>query len=182
MSVLPISESPPSGARTSSAPRSPLSGERRRGVLPIRRSTARAWLRGLGVQVGLAVLLGAGAVAATWTTTGAAVERSGHVTRRAGAAGVEVGDACTVRIDPETRAGLNCRVTITCGAKTLFGGQMLGGYADCNVEAGEYRSALDARPTSKDGDPAVEVDLGRGLARVTDDRDEREVEIEISPR
>lgn len=180
MSLLPTPESPVSGVRLSSDDPAPLPAGRRRGVLPLPGRSARGLPRSLAIQLGLAAALGAFAIAATWTPTANAVERSGHVTRRTGPAGVEVGDACEVRIDPQTRAGLNCRVTITCGARTLFGGQMLGGYADCGVEEGEYRSAVDALPTSKDGDPAVEVDLGRRLARVTDDRHAHEVEIELA--
>jgi hypothetical protein len=181
MSFPPVSESPASDVRMSSASRPPLSGGRRRGVLPLQRRSARGFLRSLAAQVALAGVLGVFAVAATWTPTAPAVARSGHVSRLTGAAGVAVGDACDVRIDPETRAGLNCRVTVTCGARTLFGGQMLGGYAACEVEEGKYGSALDAQPTSKDGDPAVEVDLGRKLARVTDDGNAHEVEIELTP-
>lgn len=180
MPVLRMPQSPDSGVRRSLPSSIPVSGNRPPPVLPLRRKSVRGWLRSLGVQVGLAALLGTGAIAATWTTTAPAVERSGHVLRHTGAFGVEVGDACTVRIDPETRAGLNCRVTIICGARTLFGGPMLGGYADCGVEDGRYRSALDAQPTVKDGDPAVEIDLERRRAKVTDGS-AREVEILITP-
>jgi hypothetical protein len=178
MSSSPVPPCPESGPRVSIASPAPLSAPKR-GVLPLQHESARGWLRNLTIQTGFAMVLGALAVAATRTTTADPVARSGHVTGKSGAAAVEVGDACEVHIDPETKAGLNCRVTVTCKGYDLFGGQRLGGYADCGVEDGEYHSAVDALPSTKDGDPTVAVDLRKGLARVSDDAKTYEVEIAL---
>jgi hypothetical protein len=101
----------------------------------------------------------------------------GEVIRSDGRSGVAVGDVCSVDLAAETRAGLNCRVTIRCGERTLFGGARPGGYADCGVDGARYGSASDERPTSRDGDPAVSVDLAKSHARVTDDVAGYDVEI-----
>ena len=152
-----------------------------RGVFPKRPSSARALLRCLLLPVGIAVVLGAVAIASTWTETAPAVVPSGVVVIASGAAPVKVGDACQVRLDPETRAGLNCRVTVTCAGKALFGGALPGGYAACAVEGGLYTSAVDAFPSSKDGDPAVEVRLSENLAQVTEGPAGKAVQIELQP-
>lgn len=96
------------------------------------------------------------------------VSRAGVVSSVLGRARVTTGETCSVDVARESRASMNCRVTVRCGERVLFGGPMLGGYAECGVRGDRYSSASDPRPTARDGDPIVEVDLERGFARVAD--------------
>lgn len=96
------------------------------------------------------------------------VSRAGAVSVARGRAGVAVGEACSIDVTAEPRANLNCRVTIRCGERTLFGGPRPGGYAECGVTGGRYSSASDPLPSLRDGDPMLELDLARRFARVAD--------------
>jgi hypothetical protein len=96
------------------------------------------------------------------------IARTGRISEVRGLSDLAVGDTCEVDVLAEARADLNCRVTIRCGERTLFGGEMLGGYAACHVTDGRYDAASDPAPTARDGDPIVEVDVARRFARVAD--------------
>lgn len=70
------------------------------------------------------------------------------------------GDDCQTRIEPVRRVGgYNCRVTVTCGSTTLYGGDTLGGFLRCDAVAGHYQSGFDDDPY--DGDPAIDLELTR---------------------
>jgi hypothetical protein len=109
------------------------------------------------------------------------ISRAGAVTAAAGRAGVAVGTACSVDVTAEPRATLHCRVTIQCGERTLFGGRMLGGYAECGITEGHYSSARDPMPSKRDGDPMLELDVARRFARVSDDGYEVRIELADTP-
>lgn len=96
------------------------------------------------------------------------VKRSGRVTEANGNGLVRVGDACEVTLRPAFGGSDRCRVWVRCGAATLYGAGS-GGFASCEVEGGKPFSAKDTSPSSDDKDAVLEVWLGRGTARVSDD-------------
>ncbi|MEW5850178.1 MAG: hypothetical protein AB2A00_15425 [Myxococcota bacterium] len=110
---------------------------------------------------------------------GEPVEVAGRVVRVSGQAPVRVDDPCTVGVTPESRGGYPCRVSITCGKHTLYGGPRLGGYAKCSVSDGKYTAASDDMLSSRDGDPWLQLDVTGGRATVRDNRPEHDVVIEM---
>ena len=72
------------------------------------------------------------------------------------------GTACTLRMQPAWRSGVNCQVVVRChtahGDEDLFGGTRIGGYAVCDTAAHAFVRAADGENVS-DGDPAILVDL-----------------------
>ncbi len=56
---------------------------------------------------------------------------SGVVTRTTGDARVAPGDPCEILVDPDFKAGYNCRVDVVCGGRPLWGGALRGGYSQC---------------------------------------------------
>jgi hypothetical protein len=71
--------------------------------------------------------------------------------------------ACTLRMQPAWRSGVNCQVLLRChlpgGDEDLFGGRRIGGYSVCETEDHAFVSATDDENV-RDGDPALRVDLG----------------------
>jgi hypothetical protein len=120
------------------------------------------------VAVAVSLTLAAALSTAGCLRTAAPVSRAGQVSAARGRASVAVGEACSVDVAAESRQNLNCRVSIRCGARALFGGPLLGGYAECGVTKGRYSSASDPMPSARDGDPMLELDLARRFARVSD--------------
>ena len=131
------------------------------------------------VLVAAAVAITAAALLSTagCMHTAEPVSRAGQVSAARGRAGVAVGEACSIDVTAEARSNLNCRVTIRCGERTLFGGPLLGGYAECGVTGKQYSSALDPMPSARDGDPMLELDLARRTAKVADGGYEIEIAI-----
>lgn len=110
-----------------------------------------------------------------------AVERTGTAREASGVKGVRAGAPCDIRIAPESRGGFDCRMTLRCAGITLYGGEKLGGYGDCEVREGRYASAADPRLSSKDGDPSIRIDLAAGEAVFADDRPEQRVVVALDP-
>lgn len=75
---------------------------------------------------------------------------------------VAVGTACTLRMQPAFRQGVNCQLVLRCTPpgreEDLFGGRRIGGYAVCDTEAHAFTRAFDGEH-ARDGDPAVTVDV-----------------------
>ena len=93
---------------------------------------------------------------------GAPIEGDLVVTEAGVAAPIAVGTACTFRLRPAWRQGVNCQLLVTCptedGTGTdLFGGRRVGGYARCETEDHAFLRALDE--DHLDGDPAIDLDL-----------------------
>ncbi len=120
------------------------------------------------VTAALAIPVVVGVASAGCMHTAEPVSRTGRVEAVRGLTGVAVGQTCSIDVAAEARASLNCRVTVRCGERTLFGGANPGGYAACGVTGGRYGSAADPLRSARDGDPALELDLERRVARVTD--------------
>ena len=95
--------------------------------------------------------------------------------------GVRAGAPCDVQIAPESRGGFDCRITLRCAGVTLYGGEKLGGYGDCEVREGRYAAAADPRLSSKDGDPSIRVDLVQGEVIFADDGPEQRVVVALDP-
>lgn len=78
---------------------------------------------------------------------------------------VPAGTACTLRMQPAWRQGVNCQVLLRChppaGDHDLFGGARIGGYAVCDTAAHAFTRAFDGEHV-RDGDPALTVDVEGG--------------------
>lgn len=83
-----------------------------------------------------------------------------------GQPGVATGDACTVTVDPADGAQ-SCRVEVTCGARTLYGGGTHG-YGHCTTNASGAVLMRDGSPTIDDCDPMLDLRLGANEVIVTD--------------
>lgn len=94
-----------------------------------------------------------------FTTLEHATHRS-HVVSVLGAPGVAVGDACEVVVGPSDDDAHSCRVEVTCGARSLYGGPRQG-YTNCVIGADGFVTAHDASMSEADGDPALDL---RGVA------------------
>lgn len=108
---------------------------------------------------------------------GAPIEGDLVVTEAGLAAPVPVGTACTFRLRPAWRQGVDCQLLVTCPAAIdegapapiddetddersgtdLFGGRRVGGYARCETSHHVFLRALD--DDHLDGDPAIDLDL-----------------------
>jgi hypothetical protein len=75
---------------------------------------------------------------------------------------VPAGTACTLRMQPAWRSGVNCQLLLRCQHAgrdhDLFGGARIGGYSVCDTAAHAFTRAFDGEPV-RDGDPALTVDL-----------------------
>ncbi|MBN8611378.1 MAG: hypothetical protein J0L92_12365 [Deltaproteobacteria bacterium] len=93
---------------------------------------------------------------------GAPIEGDLVVTEAGLAAPIAVGTACTFRLRPAWRQGVNCQLLVTCPTEAgtgtdLFGGRRVGGYARCDTEDHAFLRANDDQHL--DGDPAIDLDL-----------------------
>ncbi len=75
--------------------------------------------------------------------------------------------ACTVGVEPRT-GRFNCHITVACNGKTLYGGEG-GGFTDCAIEHRRPIRAHDAKGIAEEGDPKLEMDLGKGEVIVSND-------------
>jgi hypothetical protein len=94
------------------------------------------------------------------------VRRVATVASRSGAVPFAV-PRCELAISPAGASADNCRVLLTCGGKTVFGGGTIG-FEKCAMDNGEPVSLVDPYPTPKDHDPELSVDLGSGTATLGD--------------
>jgi len=77
------------------------------------------------------------------------------------------GAACTVRIAPRT-GRFNCHIRVACGGKPLYGTDDTG-FTDCAIAHRRPMRAHDPRGVAEEGDPKLEMDLGRGEVIVSND-------------
>lgn len=81
------------------------------------------------------------------------------------------GERCAVHVRTAYKFGLNCRISVVCAGHQLYGGHRLGGYASCETDdANRTTFSLEDNPSSKDGDPAIALDVTKGTVRVWDGR------------
>ncbi len=97
-----------------------------------------------------------------------AVVRTGKVMKLEGTPGVAVGSACTVDVSPVTSSSHNCRIRVRCGGK-LFYGDKNSGFNVCALKEGSIGRLVDERPSSKDSDPMLDMDLAEDTVTVADD-------------
>lgn len=117
-----------------------------------------------------ATLIAGAALKLLWPSAkGAEFSREATVTR---ASGVDLspGDRCTVSVRNESRGGFACRVSVECGGIALFGGRIPGGYAICTERDGRWIRAEDHELASKDGDPALDLDVEQQTVVVRTER------------
>jgi hypothetical protein len=87
------------------------------------------------------------------------VVRSGSVASVSGDALVAAGAECSVSVKPaRLRPGINCKVSVQCGAETIYG-EGESGYARCEVRDGSIASAVDTESSASDSDPVLALDL-----------------------
>jgi len=87
-----------------------------------------------------------------------------------GAAPVQEGARCEVRLLPVASSLFNCVVRVTCDDVVLYPDQeQQAGYAPCEVNGGIAMRALDESTTGQDGDPRLEVDVEGRRVRVFDE-------------
>lgn len=101
----------------------------------------------------------------------AAVERAAHVAETTGPAPHPVGAPCTLRVLPVAGGGAyDCMVRLACEGRPLYGDDARNdGYGDCVEDvAGVPVRMSDPRPSAVDTDPAIELDVLAGSARVSD--------------
>jgi hypothetical protein len=80
------------------------------------------------------------------------------------------GERCQVQVSEAYKFGLNCRINVMCDGHQLYGGKRLGGYAVCALgDSGTARSSLEDQLSTKDGDPAIALDVDKGTVRVWDE-------------
>ena len=100
-----------------------------------------------------------------------AIEGDLVVTEAGLAAPVPVGTACSFRLRPAWRQGVNCQLLVTCpgvdeDGEDLFGGRRVGGYARCETADHAFLRALDDEHL--DENPAIDLDLSEGTLRWRD--------------
>lgn len=86
-----------------------------------------------------------------------------------GMSDVHAGAECWVRVLPVGGNGYNCLVRVICGDTLLYpDNAQQAGYAPCDVESGRVVRGSDANTSGRDGDPTLDLDLGRGELQVRD--------------
>lgn len=88
--------------------------------------------------------------------------REGHVISTVGPEVVAVGESCTVERRPVYAGSFDCRVEVRCGEQVLYGSDPNSGYVRC----GGRELVRDPHVTALDGDPAMTLDLARGVVTV----------------
>lgn len=101
---------------------------------------------------------------------GAAVDRTGRVVEVTGPAPHPVGAACTLRVFAVSSGRYDCMIRLACDGRPLYGDDARNdGYNDCIQDAaGRPVRASDPHPSADDTDPAIELDVAGGTARVSD--------------
>lgn len=93
----------------------------------------------------------------------------GHLLSVDGSLDAHAGQECWVRVLPVGTGGYNCLVRVTCGETLLYpDGSQQAGYAPCDVEDGRVVRGTDRSTSGRDGDPTLDLDLGRGHLQVHD--------------
>jgi hypothetical protein len=93
----------------------------------------------------------------------AALQRRAEVRVVTGKAPVKVGDACTLdlRVDGASKEEIECRASLECGKRRLYGGKDLG-YARCELDPSGRPARFVDDVIAKDG--SLQVDLGAATA------------------
>jgi hypothetical protein len=86
------------------------------------------------------------------------VQRRMMVLEADGPAPVKKGASCQLRVAPSYTEDHSCKVTLTCGAKVIFGAGD-SGYEDCAVKDGEPAGFTDDQPSRVDHDPRATLDI-----------------------
>jgi hypothetical protein len=66
-------------------------------------------------------------------------------------------------------SGYNCLVRVMCEGSLLYpDNAQQAGYAPCDVEDGRVVRGTDSSTSGRDGDPTLDLDIGRGQLQVRD--------------
>ena len=79
-----------------------------------------------------------------------------------------LGEACDVRLLPNSSDDVPCRVLIRCGQRVVYGG-FGAGFTGCVLNANGPVLATDDQPTGTDGDPVLHLDAANLRASVRDE-------------
>lgn len=93
------------------------------------------------------------------------LSRTGTVIATRGLDDVRYGDTCTVVRHPVDVNVFDCRVTVECNGRLIYGVDENSGYMQC----GGREWVQDPSVTADDGDPAVILDVALDLVTVEDD-------------
>jgi hypothetical protein len=96
------------------------------------------------------------------------VATTGVVERATGDTKVKVGERCTILIDPDFKAGFNCRVDVECGGRPLWGGKLEGGYLDCVTRDRRFVRGQHKDAERSGGHTWLAFDLEEGSLRLND--------------
>ena len=94
------------------------------------------------------------------------LRRTGVVSAVSGAAPLRVGARCDLRVGPI--AADKCMARLTCGGAILYG-KPGSGMTDCTLIDAAIAHVSDTEPTSKGGDPELDVDVGAGAMVLADE-------------
>jgi len=85
--------------------------------------------------------------------------REGSVVSTSGPQVVDLGTECTIERMPAFAGAFDCRIEVRCGDQTLYGSDPRAGYVQC----GGHEVVSDRNMAAIDGDPAMTLDLARGV-------------------
>ena len=96
-----------------------------------------------------------------------------------GAPGIVVGGTCRVLVAGLSGAAGQCRLSIACGGKVLYGGPH--NYISCTIGSGAPHDvhAVDADPTSVDGDPMLDLDTAQKQVHIRDEAKPKLGELDV---
>ena len=96
----------------------------------------------------------------------------GTVADVTGKAPVATGDTCDVRVSVDPRFPnviYNCKIEISCAGSLVYGATDNSGYAFCNVYSGSPIAARDEVGTDNSSDPMLDMDLNRGVIKISNE-------------
>jgi hypothetical protein len=93
---------------------------------------------------------------------------------------VKTGEQCRILIDPDFKAGFNCRVDVECGGLPLWGGELRGGYADCVTRDRRFVRGHHKDSEESGGHTWLTFDLEKGSLRLNNIQSDVRIRIERS--
>src|SRR5262249_29779638 len=97
-----------------------------------------------------------------------AFERQGRVEKTTKPGELREGAACVLRVEPAFSRSYNCRISVRCDERTIYGAKG-NGFNPCSLERGLPVRANDPKGTAAEGDPIMRMDLPAGKVEVSDD-------------
>lgn len=105
---------------------------------------------------------------------------TGVVDQATGDTQVKTGEPCKILVDPDFKAGFNCRVDVECGGRPLWGGELQGGYADCVTRDRRFVRGHHKNSEASGGHTWLTFDLEEGSLRLNDIKSDVRIRFERS--